>query len=67
MLVSGVIGGIKWHGNENTNYLIRQYFPMVLIIPDLTEQDNERVILRLNHRPRKCLGFSVPIMVLVVL
>jgi IS30 family transposase len=49
--------------NENANGLIRQYFPKGTDFADLTARDIEQVMLRLNHRPRKCLGFSSPDMV----
>ena len=49
--------------NENANGLIRQYFPKGTDFADLSDSDIERVMLRLNHRPRKCLGFSSPDMV----
>ncbi|HEY60417.1 MAG TPA: IS30 family transposase [Anaerolineae bacterium] len=49
--------------NENANGLIRQYFPKGTDFANLTDRDIERVMLRLNHRPRKCLGFSSPDMV----
>ena len=49
--------------NENANGLIRQYFPKGTDFAYLTDRDIERVMLRLNHRPRKCLGFSSPDMV----
>jgi len=44
--------------NENANGLIRQYFHKGTDFADLTDRDIERIMLRLNHRPRKCLGFS---------
>jgi transposase, IS30 family len=49
--------------NENANGLIRQYFPKGTNFSDLTDADISRVEMRLNHRPRKCLGFSSPYMV----
>ena len=49
--------------NENANGLIRQYIPKGTDFSSLSEEDLERVMLRLNHRPRKCLGFSSPNMV----
>jgi len=49
--------------NENANGLIRQYFPKGTDFSSLSEEDIEKVMLRLNHRPRKCLGFSSPNMV----
>ena len=49
--------------NENANGLIRQYFPKGTNFSNLTKTDIDRVMLRLNHRPRKCLGFSSPNMI----
>ena len=46
--------------NENTNGLIRQYFPKGSDFSKITEPDIDFVINRLNHRPRKCLGFETP-------
>lgn len=42
--------------NENANCLIRQYFPKGTDFAGLTDSDIDRVLLRLNHRPQKCLG-----------
>ena len=49
--------------NENANGLIRQYFPKGTNFSNLTDEDVSRVEMRLNHRPRKCLGLSSPYMV----
>jgi len=46
--------------NENTNGLIRQYFPKGSDFSIITNQELEFVTNRLNHRPRKCLGFESP-------
>jgi len=46
--------------NENTNGLIRQYFPKGSDFSKITEQDIVFVMNRLNLRPRKCLGFDPP-------
>jgi len=46
--------------NENANGLIRQYFPKGTNFSDLTDEEITRVEMRLNHRPRKCLGLSSP-------
>ena len=46
--------------NENTNGLIRQYFPKKSHFNHLTEADIQRVQNALNSRPRKCLGFKTP-------
>ena len=46
--------------NENTNGLIRQYFPKKHAFTTITEKDISMVINKLNNRPRKCLGFKTP-------
>ena len=46
--------------NENTNGLIRQYFPKDMDLSAITQEEIEWVEQRLNNRPRKCLGFSTP-------
>lgn len=47
--------------NENTNGLIRWYFPKGTDFARLTQAEIERVELALNTRPRKCLGFKTPL------
>ena len=47
--------------NENTNGLVRQYFPKRSSFEHLTDHDMAFVMGRLNNRPRKCLGFLTPI------
>ena len=46
--------------NENTNGLIRQYFPKNRDFTTITQQEIDRVMHRLNNRPRKRLGFQSP-------
>ena len=46
--------------NENTNGLVRQYFPKGSDFTSITEETVKQVMQRLNHRPRKTLGFSTP-------
>lgn len=46
--------------NENTNGLIRQYFPKKTSFENIKEQDVAFVELRLNNRPRKSLEFKIP-------
>lgn len=46
--------------NENTNGLIRQYFPKGTDFRDISHQEVRRVEKLLNNRPRACLGFRTP-------
>lgn len=46
--------------NENTNGLIRQYFPKHRDLTTVTKQEIEQAMEKLNHRPRKSLGFRTP-------
>lgn len=47
--------------NENTNGLIRQYFPKGIDFKTVTEKEIQQVMLRLNTRPRKTRKFKAPI------
>jgi IS30 family transposase len=46
--------------NENTNGLVRQYFPKKTDFSLLSHDDVQFVADRLNNRPRKCLAFRTP-------
>lgn len=46
--------------NENTNGLIRQYFPKGTDFRDTSYHDVRQVEKLLNNRPRACLGFRTP-------
>ena len=46
--------------NENTNGLIRQYFPKKTSFDNISDENVETVMNRLNSRPRKSLGFKTP-------
>lgn len=46
--------------NENTNGLIRQYFPKARDFTTITQQEIDTAMARLNNRPRKRLGFLSP-------
>jgi IS30 family transposase len=47
--------------NENTNGLIRQYFPKHSAFNTITQDNMTAVMDKLNNRPRKCLCFKTPI------
>jgi IS30 family transposase len=46
--------------NENTNGLLRQYFPKGYDFTDITEADLDAVADELNDRPRKRFAFATP-------
>ena len=46
--------------NENLNGLIRQYVPKKRPLSTVTDQEIKMIQDRLNHRPRKRLGFKTP-------
>ena len=46
--------------NENTNGLIRQYFPKGTDFRDVTHHQVREVENLLNNRPRACLGYRTP-------
>ena len=46
--------------NENTNGLLRQYFPKGADLRAFTEADLRQVEERLNNRPRKAFGWKTP-------
>lgn len=45
---------------ENTNGLLRQYFPRSRKLSSVRCKDVQFAMDKLNHRPRKCLGFRTP-------
>ena len=47
-------------GNENTNGLLRQYFPKGLDISDYSQAQLNAVTRRLNERPRMTLNYETP-------
>jgi IS30 family transposase len=46
--------------NENTNRLVRAFFPKSMCFEELTQKDVDHVVELLNHRPRKRLGYRTP-------
>lgn len=46
--------------NENTNGLLREYFPKGSDITDIPDEYIQEMFDKLNRRPRKCLGYRTP-------
>ncbi|HEX9385810.1 MAG TPA: IS30 family transposase, partial [Anaerolineales bacterium] len=46
--------------NENTNGLLRQYFPKKHDFQRVSHKETEQATSRLNFRPRKSLRFKTP-------
>ncbi|MEZ0471538.1 IS30 family transposase [Luteimonas salinilitoris] len=46
--------------NENTNGLLRQYFPKGVSLSNVSQAELDEVARKLNERPRKTLGYETP-------
>jgi len=46
--------------NENTNGLLRQYFPKGTNLKYVNQKEVDNAVFKLNNRPRKTLGFKTP-------
>lgn len=46
--------------NENTNGLIRRYYPKGTLFANIKEEELKDVVEQINHRPRKRLGYKSP-------
>jgi len=46
--------------NENTNGLVRWYYPKKTNFNDISEEEIQKVEDAINNRPRKCLGYKTP-------
>lgn len=46
--------------NENHNGLLRQFIPKSTNLLKVTDEAVNEAVYRLNHRPRKCLGYLTP-------
>ena len=46
--------------NENSNCLLRHYFPKAMELVDVTQEQVQWAVDRLIHRPRKVLGSRNP-------
>ena len=50
--------------NENTNGLLRQFFPKGSSFKNITDESLQKVVDMINNRPRKILGYKTPLEVL---
>ena len=46
--------------NENTNGLLREFYPKRFDFSTITQNDLDIVVNIINNRPRKCLGYKTP-------
>jgi transposase, IS30 family len=46
--------------NENTNGLLRHYFPKGIDFQKVSEDELALIVKKVNDRPRKCLNYQTP-------
>ena len=46
--------------NEHTNGILRRFFPKKMVFSNLTQNDIDEAVLKINNRPRKSLGYKTP-------
>ena len=46
--------------NENSNGLLREYYPKKTDLAEISEEDLIKNLMELNNRPRKCLNYQTP-------
>ncbi|WP_407881626.1 IS30 family transposase, partial [Furfurilactobacillus entadae] len=46
--------------NENTNGLVREYFPKKADLNNYSAQEIKHIVNKINQRPRKCLNWQTP-------
>ena len=46
--------------NENTNGILRHYYPKGFDFTTISDEELELVVKKLNNRPRKCLNYRTP-------
>lgn len=47
--------------NENTNGLLRQYYPKKTLFKNITQKELDKIVKLLNNRPRKRLNYLTPL------
>ena len=52
--------------NENTNDILRYYFPKGYNFHELSDESLKKVVDEINNKPRKCLGWLSPAEILGV-